>query len=365
VRILFVLEHFHPYIGGVETLFWELARSLTRQGYRLEVVTTRFRRDLPAEEELEGVRILRVRCYNRFLFSFLSLPTVIRRARQADLVQTTSYNAALPGWLGARLAGIPSVITFHEVWGRLWFDLPFIPLPLRYAYRMWEWLILRLPFDRVIAVSDATQAALLEAGLMAGRVRRIYNGLDYTPFAIAPSHPPASFVFTYFGRLGASKGLDLLIPAAASFLQNYPEARFRLIIPRYPAGMYRHIMDLVGAGHMGDQVELYHDLPRPQLIELIRSSSCVVIPSYSEGFCFVAAETTALGVPVISSERSALREVVGGRHLSIQPLTIEGIQAALEKALSGQWQMKPVTQFPLQEAVHQYILTYHSLIEGP
>lgn len=362
MRILFVLEHFYPYIGGVETLFLELSRALVDQGHHVEVVTTRFRRDLPGVEEVEGVHIYRVRCFNRFLFSFLSIPKVIARARHCDLVQTTSYNAALPAWLGACMVRKPIVITFHEVWGRLWGALPFIPRLLRYAYRGWEWLILRLPYHRMIAVSDATRHSLVRSGIPPDRVRRIYNGLDYGQFPHDAWQPPGEFVYTYFGRLGASKGLDLLLPAASVISKKYPQSRFKLIIPRYPAGIFRDVMSLISAEKLEHHVTLYHDLPRSQLFEEVRTSSCVVVPSYSEGFCFVAAEAVAWGVPVLSSQKSALAEVVGGQYIEINPLSKDGIIRALEKAILGQWQYKPHTRFPLQASVIQYIHMYEALL---
>ena len=33
MRVLFVLEHFHPYIGGAENLFKQLTEKLRKQGY--------------------------------------------------------------------------------------------------------------------------------------------------------------------------------------------------------------------------------------------------------------------------------------------------------------------------------------------
>lgn len=358
MRILFVLEHFHPYIGGAERLFQELTTALVREGQEVTVVTTRFRQDLPVREDFGGVHIHRITCRNRFLFSFLSLGAVWRHARKCDLVHTTSYNAALPAWLGARLAGKPVVITFHEVWGRLWNRLPFIPFPLRLAYRMWEVLILQLRFDRVIAVSRATQRALEMAGVPPSRIDLIYNGLDYDRFPNNRHRPSRGFSFTYFGRLGASKGLDLLLPAAARFLRDYPEARFNLVIPRYPESLYLQVMRLMSDQGLAGQVDIKHDLSREKLFEVILGSSCVVIPSYSEGFCFVAAEAVALGVPVISSQKAALEEVVGGSFLPIEPFTIEGLVEALAKAHKGEWAFRKPVHFPLQESVERYLALY-------
>lgn len=358
MKILFVLEHYHPYIGGAEQLFLELTTAMAREGHAVTVVTTRFRPGLPKEEHYRGVRIIRVTCRNRFLFSFFSLGAVLRHARGQDLIHTTSYNAALPAWLAGRWRGIPVIITFHEVWGRLWWELPYIPFLLRLAYFSWEQFVLRLPYHRWVAVSEATRIALERAGLPADRIARIYNGLGPEDVQPVEAPPPQAFTFTYYGRLGYSKGLDLLIPAARRFLDRHPEAVFQLVIPTYPAGLFRRVIRMLGDGPARGRVKLYHDLDRGALFHLVRHSSCVVIPSYSEGFCFVAAEATALGVPLIHSDRTALAEVAGGKQVVIEPFDEEGLFQALCKASKGDWGWREKREFRLSDAVQGYLQLY-------
>ncbi|MCF8236752.1 MAG: glycosyltransferase family 4 protein [Saprospiraceae bacterium] len=354
MRILFVLEHFYPYIGGAEHLFWELSRALIEKEHQVTVVTTRFRPDLPSTEMIDGVKVIRVDCRNRYLFSFLSFPKVLEEAGKADLVQTTSYNAAFPAFFAAKFRRKPVVVTFHEVWAGLWWRLPQTPLWLKGAYWMWEQLLLRLPFDRFIAVSNATAQALRHSGISSTRISMIYNGLDYHKFLGYKHQPPSEFTVTYFGRLGTSKGLDLLLPAMARFLEDHPEAQFKLIIPQVPEALYRWVMGQVNRWPSKDRVMLYHDLPQQDLYNEVATSTCIVVPSYSEGFCFVAAEAVGLGVPIISSERTALKEVVGGKMVGIDSLTIDGVSQALQQAWNNQWEEKPIREFPLSESVRQY-----------
>jgi len=358
MKILFVLEHFYPYLGGAEHLFWTLAKALVQRGCKVAVVTTRFRKDLPRKEQLEGIDIYRVDCYNRYLFSFFSLPVIIRQLRQYDIVHTTSYNAALPAWVAARIKRKPAIITFHEVWGKLWWQLPYASFPERLAFYCWEQLLLRLPFGRFVGVSEFTRQALLQAGVKEEKALRIYNGMEYEDFEGYKHQPPADFTFTYFGRLGISKGLDLLLPAMARHLNAHPESRLKLIIPTYPRGMFNRIKSLINKLDIAPQVELLHSLPRKKLFEEICSSSCVVVPSYSEGFCFVAAEVVALGVPIISSQRGALAEVVGGQVVVMETQTTEALAKAMSSARAGEWENWPVNTFFLSNSVAQYIQLY-------
>lgn len=362
MNILFVLEHFYPYIGGAEQLFWELAQSLVQKGHQVSVVTTRFQPDLKQDEEIDGISIRRVDCHNRFLFSFFSLPAVLRRSKGVDIIQTTSYNAALPAFIAGIWNRKPVVITFHEVWNRLWWRLPFTPVILKLGYFLWEKLLIRLPFQKFIAVSDATERSLVSAGVQPSRISRVYNGLDYGQFAAFPWRPPAQFTATYFGRLGPSKGLDLLLPAIEKFLKQHPEARFKLIIPTVPAGLYDKVRGHLEQMDSQGQLLILHDLDRLELFEEVSTSSCVIIPSLSEGFCFVAAEAAGLGVPIISSQRKALEEVVSGYYLPIDPLTPEHVVETLQRARQGEWLFKPLRKFSVADFISGYIKTYQSLL---
>jgi glycosyltransferase involved in cell wall biosynthesis len=112
---------------------------------------------------------------------------------------------------------------------------------------------------------------------------------------------------------------------------------------------------------MEANVEYRHHLPRTRLFEEITHSSCIVIPSYSEGFCFVAAESVALGVPVISSHQGALPEVVGGHYISMQAQKTEILEHALDMAAAGKWTVRPPVKYLLADAVAHYISLYEGL----
>ena len=361
MKILFVLEHFYPYIGGSEKLFFELSKKLTEKGYQVTVVTTRYKPSLPKEEMIDKVQVFRMRSRNRFLFSFFSLPAIIAQARHADLIHTTTYNAALPACLAGWFLRKPVIVTFHEVWGKLWLELPFLKPWQKRLYFAYEKMVLWLPFHRYLAVSKFTKERLKDAGIKSSRIVQIYNGLDYENFKPLNHIPPPVFTYTYFGRLGVSKGLDILLPAAKRFREHSPKSRLQLIIPKQPKAIYQLVLHLIQSLNLEEHVVLLHDLPRQQLYGTLLQSSCVVIPSYSEGFCFAAAEAAALGVPIISSGKGALKEVVSGKNIQMQGLTENALLEALLSACSGDWKVLPEKRFTLKQTVEQHLELYATL----
>lgn len=370
LKILFVLENYFPNIGGVETLFRSLNERLQAEGVFTTVITNRLSSEHPSQEKNERSSIHRYRFHNRYLFTALAIFPIIRQAAKADIVHTTSYNAALPAFLGAKLSKKKVIVTFHEVWGDLWFALPHMPLPSKILHFLFEWCLLRLPFDHFVAVSEFTARKLMENGVPKHKIKVVHNGIDYADFNVGnsvgsgsalPGSEAVEFTYTYFGRLGISKGLDILLEAATIFHQQVPKSKLKLILPFHPVSFLKKIKNQVKALGLQQHVFFLHELPFEELKSQLLASHCVVIPSYSEGFCFAAAECCALGVPVVSSGRGALPEVVSGHFLQLERLDANSLASALAKASRGEWEHVPLKKFELNKTLEQYLSLYREL----
>lgn len=361
MRILYVLEHYHPYIGGAEKLFQNVAEAMADKGHEVLVVTTRFDQDLPQKETINGVMVHRVTCFNRFFFTIVAFFHLLRLKEDFDVVHATTYNAAFPAWLYSKTHKCKSILTFHEVWGKLWFELPFLNLVERWGYYLYERLVLKLRFDLYIAVSEYTASSLKAHGIPDEKVITIYNGLEYPPHTLWSANESDTFRITYFGRLGVSKGLDLLIPAFHNIATDNPQVELCLVIPRQPRRILDKVLELIKKGPGSEKVRLYHALPRNELNDLILSSDAVAIPSYSEGFCFVAAESCALGVPIIHSGQGALAEVVSGKNVTMKEMSVDSLTDCIKLGILGHWNMIESRQFMLERSIREYLQLYENL----
>ncbi|MFK5982018.1 MAG: glycosyltransferase family 4 protein [Flavobacteriaceae bacterium] len=374
MKILFVLEHFHPYIGGVEFLFWQLTNELIEQGHQVEVITTRFDKQLPKNESINGIKIHRVNCKNRFSFSIRSIPSIFKIINNYDIVHTTTYTAALPTSIVSFIKNKKSILTFHEYWGKLWNELPYLSSIQKNMYNFFEYLITILPFSKVVAVSEFTYKSLKKAGKYNNKIVKIYNGIDYhsikqldKEISLTNSNTTTNqeaLNYIFIGRLGVSKGLDLLLEASHIFLQSNPKATLKIVIPKIPKKLYQIILNKICSFNDAKQIKIMHNLSKKELFRQMKSAAFIVIPSYSEGFCFVAAEASALNIPIISSHRGALKEVVSGKYISMDSFTAKGLLSALENAKKNEWSYKESVQFTLNESVKQYVYLYKELING-
>ena len=358
MKILFILEYYYPNIGGVEVLFKNLAENLVNDGHSVLVITNKSSKSLSSIEIINGVKVKRLPLLNRYLFTFFSLPWILIYGRKYDFFHTTSYNAALPSFVAAKILRKKCFITFHEVWGILWFQLPNLNYLSRILYYNYEKFILKLPFDKFIAVSNYTKEALLYEGKKHEAVELIYNGIDYADYEKFHHKEPPLFTFTYFGRLRVSKGIFILLDASRGFFAENKNFKLKLIVPKKPLADLKKILRIIENYKLTPYIELYHNLSTINLRNELIRSSCIIIPSYTEGFCFAAAEVIAMNIPVISSDIGALKEVVSGKFIKMERLNASSLYKAMIKAKNNEWNVSAVKKFELFDCVRNYTALY-------
>lgn len=362
MKILFILEYYYPHIGGVETLFRNLTESLSELGHEITVLTNKHDKSLPKEEKRGNISIKRLSLNNRYLFTFFSVFTAVKLARDHELIHTTSYNAAVPAYVASKLTGTKAIITFHEVWGKLWFNLPWLSQPTRILNYCFEQMILKMNFLKFIAVSHFTQNALLEQGVNPNSVGKIYNGIDYSEYINKiPEDKKKNKTFIYFGRVGVSKGIDIILQAVEALLKERSDFKVKLILPQKSDRLTKKVIRNINNQQLSEHVLIQHSIPFDLLKETVSDALAVIIPSYSEGFCFAAVETMAIGTPIISSGRGALKEVVGGPYLEFQEMKGSSLKEKMKEALNGKWDHLPLQKFELRDSVEKYLKLYEDL----
>jgi glycosyltransferase involved in cell wall biosynthesis len=193
---------------------------------------------------------------------------------------------------------VPYVLTVH--------DLSWLERPGDFtAYeRLWH----RLGrFERlaeharvVVAVSQATRAAIAEHWPRVEDVRVVHSGIPALP---PPAPRPPWLPDRYVLAVGA------LEPRKAPLLlkQAFEDARSR--------GLQA---DLVFAGRgrlagrlQGEGVHVVEDADRATLATLYEHALALALPSHVEGFGFTALEAARAGVPVLASDLPTIRETLG------------------------------------------------------
>jgi alpha-1,3-rhamnosyl/mannosyltransferase len=191
--------------------------------------------------------------------------------------------------------------------------------------------------DRIIAVSEATKADIVRfLPVEPARVAVV-------PLAVDPSFRPRpeAEVDAALASIGLARGGYLLFLGTLEPRKNI--GRLLDALATLPAG----IGPLVLAGGQGWGNEALQpriaDLARqgrvrplgyvsgPLRIFLLAGARMLVFPSLHEGFGWPPLEALACGTPVVTSNVSALPEVVGDAALMIDPLDVEALAGAIRR----------------------------------
>lgn len=185
--------------------------------------------------------------------------------------------------------------------------------------------------DRIVTVSKATRddvvAHFPEAKNKTGVV---YNGVR--DFAWSDSDNKSSTEkTTYFIALGAvhpRKNISNLLLAFDRFKMKV-DSNVKLKVVGRMAWKVDKIRNTLEQMKYQKDVHFTGYVDDATMIELLRSSIGLIYISLFEGFGLPIVEAMKLGVPVITSDRSSMKEVADGAALLVNPLDSEAVANAM------------------------------------
>jgi len=372
MRILFVLENYYPHIGGAEIVLKNLAEGLANNGHEVNVVTHKIK-GTKEFELINKVKVHRVKCFDsRYLFTFLSIPKVLKLAKKCDIIQTVTFNGAPPAWLAGKLTKKPVVIMVLEVWVGKWRKLTEMNLLSSLVHDFLERLIYTLKFDKYTPISNSTKKQLIEIGIKKEKIEVVYPGIDYKHWD-PKKHDgqkirkelrlKKEFIYLFTGRPGISKGLEHLIRAVPLISKKIPNSKLLAIVSKDKTyeKRYKQILNLIKKLGVQDKIILHDPVSYKELPAYVKAADCVVVPSLSEGFGFCAVEACAMGKPVVASNTTSLPEVVSGRYILVEPKNPEEIAKGVEKVYNKKTNKTKLKKFLNTENIERYLNIFKRL----
>ncbi|MCH2063783.1 MAG: glycosyltransferase family 4 protein [Roseibacillus sp.] len=115
-----------------------------------------------------------------------------------------------------------------------------------------------------------------------------------------------------FGRVRPSKGVDILVEAMIPVLQEFEDVVLVVVGECLPKdeSYQRKLQETLRTSGLEDRSLFLGKQPFERLPDLFRAMSVVAALSRSEGFGLTVLEAMASGVPVVTSEAGAWKEVV-------------------------------------------------------
>ena len=259
-------------------------------------------------------------------------------------------------WLPRQLAldSIDIFITFLDK------ELPLLPtetrivsmvhdlIPLKFpgvvfrnpAHRAYYNILIRASIRRsdvVLTNSDFSRREIVaQFGADESKVRKITLGVD--PMPLADRTQVARVLRRYqlqqpfliaLGSTEPRKNNAGVIEAVRRLKPEHPDLQLAIVGSNWRGRAF-------DAGVLHDFVRLLGHVPNEDLPVLMQSAEMLVFPSLHEGFGFPVIEAMSLGIPVVTSNLTALPEVAGDAALLINPHDADAIAAAIKTILEDQ-----------------------------
>ncbi len=286
MRVLFTHELFPPDIaGGGEKLTLRIIKGLMERGMEVEVLTS----GNPKIKECEGIKTTRIPV-NRYLMNF-TFRVIRKKAKDFDLIQTSSGNMAFPSWVAAKLSGKPCVCYIHHILGPYWIDVR--GFFLGNIFHLGEKIIFSRDFGRIIFQNYTSRDLGLKLGAKEERISILQPGINHQKFQLKgiKRKPFVLFVgnFHMDKSMSKYKGFDYFLEAT----ENFPDINFVV----------------VGGGSYFDKIKKNNPknirftgpLNEEELIKLYNECLVFCSSSLTEGFGLVIQEAMTSGCPIVST----------------------------------------------------------------
>lgn len=343
MNILCVNYEYPPIGGGGGAACKGLAETLVGLGDAVDVVTSGMK-DLPAYEEVEGVRLHRVPClrrhrhYTKLLEMMTQVVPAYHKAlalvRQNDYAVNHTHFVFPTGltsyWLW-RKTGLPYVISVHGS------DVPgYNPDRFRLPH-----LLLLPVWRRVVANAKCliTPSVFLK-GLVEkhtdAKVEVVPYGIDFPTLPKKPKQKRILVVTRMFERKGvqffikALQGLDggweVCVAGDGPYL---PTIRQMARDYRVPARFLGYVQ---GA----------------KLLEYYQSATIFVFPSIQENFPVVLLEAMNAGCAVVTTTAQGCAEVVQDAAIKVAPQSPSALRHAVERLINDEQEVARLSRLSLQ-----------------
>ena len=195
----------------------------------------------------------------------------------------------------------------------------------------------------IIAMTDNTKKDIVRIlHLPEDKVTTVYCGVDSSfhpvtdPLQLAEVkrryHIDGDFIL-FVGIIEPRKNLVRLVDAFCDLKrQGVPHT---LVLAGPHGWGYAEVAAHIRERQLDKHVHFTGPVAQEDLPVLFSAADLFVYPSLYEGFGLPPLEAMACGVPVVTSNVSALPEVVGDAGVLVDPLSVEDLRAAMWKVLSS------------------------------
>jgi len=234
------------------------------------------------------------------------LPSLIRWADGVHLTATYSF-PTLPTLFLCRLLNKPVVWSPR---GAILETLEWTGVQRKGLKRLWEWVCNALIRPGRIAahVTSGIEQAAVQTRIPSAKTVIVPNGVDIPDIFLERERlSNGKLRLIYIGRLSPIKGIENLLKAVRKLdhpditlsIYGSGQADYKKRVEQLAADLTFRDTTVIFAGHVTGEAKM----------QAFHSADVCIVPSFSENFCMVAAESLAHGVPIIASHGTPWKRI--------------------------------------------------------
>lgn len=349
MKLLIYTHEFPPFLGGLATTSYKLARGFSRAGMDVTVLAPGYGVDDGVTDEGLGCRVKRVPALGRkwvklvplleILLGWLSLMLTLR-SEKPDVVLFITEEAEAAGGLlpffsfapAVRIAGSGITTCFYG--NKLSKKLMRFPMKRLYGRA-------RL----IIAVSNSTKGLIESVGVSGSKIEVIYNGVEEALLSKKPEAEMLSMLRKRYGipddanvlvtvaRVLPRKGQDTVIKALPFILREFPSTVYLIV----GEGRYKdRFKQLAVETGVSENVIFTGGVSHGEIVDFLDIADVFIMPNRYwnnkiEGLPNALIEASARGKPVIAGSHGGSVEAVeqGVTGLLVDPESVRDVADAV------------------------------------
>lgn len=312
MKILIITEFFPTgkdlkFSGGVEGRNLFVAKGLAKKN-KVTIITSQIRKS-PKNEKIFKINVIRVSPKRNYVAStgnlierILFIKNAISKSKEidADIVEGTNFISHFIAIWISKNKKIPRVAWYPDVWIGSWVKNAGI-----YGIfgEILERINLLFGFTLYVAISEETKRKLKRH--TKGNIKVIPCAVYKSEFKKKIKKTDEPTIIT-ISRLTKYKNIKTLILAFSHLKTKIPRVKL-IIIGTGPEE--KNLKNLSKALNVKRSIKFKSNLPRKELISLIKTSHIFSLPSTVEGFGIATIEAAAASVPYVNSNIPPIKEV--------------------------------------------------------
>lgn len=331
---------FRPHKHGMDIVALELIRALQL----IDKVNEYFIFVKPDEDhsclsETGNFKIIEIASINYVLWEQILLPIYAQKYR-LTVLHCTSNTAPL-------ILLKPLILTLH--------DVIFMEKSIekntssnyqKYGNLYRKWLVPKIikKCKSIITISEVEKANILKnLGLKSDAVTVVHNGVS-RKFGMNLSLQLVKEIrtrlglsedyFIFLGNVEPRKNVRNTVKAFIAFAEQNPKVK--LAITGLKQSFIDNILHETNHEKFLDRIVLTGFVDDTTLLALYSEAKVFLYPSLREGFGLPILEAMAFGIPVVTSNISAMPEVAGEAAFMVNPYSVEDIAEAMKIAYSNE-----------------------------